>query len=266
MTYFPLSLLLLAGAARAQTWTAAPLAGAFDDDNPGAVANMAFGDQLQNRGFHQICDKIPLDAQFSDNQGLAKSQQEGDRGLLAGGAGGASRRFYRYPTGTLALVDEVNADLSLGWAQKLTRVTSAGAPLMLVFSAESQGRSTVVRPLGDAVNTCEEVRQLVDLKTFKTALPLTGQRLAGMKVGELWKFPASCKIGVGPQAGAYPTGPALSGGFFIAFTHSRARDGMATLYRLSQDTVRLRVRIDRAQAYTLSGTAIGSPLPLFTLW
>ncbi len=249
----------LAAAATQTPWTPADPSGAFADDSPEAVAVLGFNDQLQNRGFHQICDKIPFEAGYRDNNGLGQSRQQGENGFLVGGTNSASRQFYRYPSGQLALIDSLNIDLSMGYSRKLLHTTGP-APLTMFFSSEFQGQSLVIRPLQND-NSCQQLGKLVKVTSFKTAFPLSAKRISKMEVGELWKIPASFQIGIGPQAGFYPSSPALSGAFILSLTYSKQRGGMATLYRMSPDVLRFRVRIDRIQARTLDGQIIGSPLP-----
>src|SRR5579872_4556513 len=136
---------LLASASLAQSWTSADPAGALDDDSPEAAAVLRFSDQLQNRGLHQVCDKLPMSGDYSDNERLVDSRKNGDNGELAGGAAGGGRQLHRYPNGELALIDSVEAELSLGYSKKLLH--SAGpSPLSLIFGSDFQGRSMVARP------------------------------------------------------------------------------------------------------------------------
>ena len=111
--------------------------------------------------------------------------------------GSANRSFTSYPNGQLALVDEVG--LSLGYERASGRPLYEGGEKLLALASSEfsvvggvslKGSSVVVRPL-DGKKSCEQLKKLINIPQFKTALPFRANRFAEMKTGEVWKLPVS---------------------------------------------------------------------------
>ncbi|MBI5596032.1 MAG: hypothetical protein HY928_08085 [Elusimicrobia bacterium] len=217
------------------------------DTNPGAPERSGFWDRLQNNAFDQICKNIKL-----------KHRQS----VAVDGVGGAgvtvNRELQRTAAGTFALVDRASLDLSLGLGQSLFQDAVGGVGLSV--GASVSGESAVIRPLGTK-KSCDEVKRLVNVFDFKAALPLSAERVARMQVGELWRIPLTLHIGagIGASLGELPASISLG----------RGKEGRvsATLFRLSEDQVRFRLRIDKADirnrggevVYSIPGAALGFP-------
>ncbi len=216
------------------------------DANPGAPERSGFWDRLQSGAFDQICKNIKL----------RTSQHVAVDGLGAGLT--VDRELQRTAAGTFALLDRAGLDLGVGFGRSVFE--DGGAALGVSVGATLRGESVVVRPLATK-KSCDEVKRLVNVLDFKPAIPLSPARIAAMQVGELWRLPLTISVGVGVGARLADLPVTISLG--------RSEEGRAavTLYRLSEDQVRFRLRIDKADVvskggevvYSLPGAALGFP-------
>lgn len=180
-----------------------------------------------------------------------------------GGITGEFRRWFeKYPDKTLALVDEVGLKLNTSLASDILNIENFGA-LNVSISGAIEGKSLVVTPLGTD-RYCSEMKLLVDLRKVKTVLPLTKERILNMKEGEIWKIPFVTYLSFGGGVGGQVV-PYLSISFG-AYT-SKTRTPSVSLYRIDDNDLRLRIRIERvlvkamnaqlASTYEISPTDIG---------
>lgn len=217
------------------------------DANPGAPEREGFWDRLQDKAFDQLCKNIKL---------------RGGQRFALDGYGGAGARVERYlartAPGTFALVDR--AELSLDGSYGVGALELPEGAVTVSFGASVRGESLVVRPLGTK-KSCGELGRLVNVFDLKPALPLSPERVAAMQVGEIWKLPITWHVGLG-------AGAALSE-FPAAISIGRGKESRAsvTLYRLREDALRFRLRLDKADVrhyggqavYSFPGAALGLP-------
>jgi hypothetical protein len=158
------------------------------------------------------------------------------------------RRLDTYPDGSLAIIDDEGIQGS--WNRPiLTRVVADGAASVgLNFGVTVGGRSTVVRRLATQ-QSCDEVRRLLDFRDIKSVFPINADRITAMQLGELWRIPMTLSYSEGVGAsGTKKVVPFLSLGRTDSGTTSM------TLYRIAQDKVRFRFRIDHV---VVTGPSIG---------
>jgi hypothetical protein len=189
-----------------------------------------FWDELKRDAFDDICKgvEIPVSADLSlDGVGGIEGKLE--------------RSFKQYPDRHIAVVDEVRVKLD-GGAGYQEALNLQGETFNVGFSASLEGRSVVVRKL-TGVKYCAELLNIIDLRKAKTVLPVTSARLSSMGINEIWKLPAVLRIGVGASAGA-----AAQPGFTVAFSMGAQKEAKPsiTLYRMAQNALRVRLRLDRA--------------------
>lgn len=217
------------------------------DANPGAPERSGFWDRLQQGGFDQICKNIKLRA----------SQRLGVDGLGSAGLR-VDREMQRTAAGTFALVDRAELDLSVGVGESVLQTAAGGVGISV--GASLRGESIVVRPLGTK-KSCDELGRLVNVTDFKAVLPVSPDRIAKMQVGELWRLPLTLHIGLGLGASLADLPAVISLG--------RGKEGRvsATLYKLDERQLRLRLRIDKADVrskggelvYSVPGAVLGFP-------
>lgn len=217
------------------------------DTNPGAPERSGFWERMQGKAFDQICKSIKL----RTGQGVDFPGYGGARAQV-------ERKLERTSAGTFALLDRIELSLNGGLSQSLLSGPEGG--LAISVGTTLKGESMVVRPLGTK-KSCDELGRLVNVLDMKAAIPLSPERIREMKVGELWRIPMTLHIGVGIGASAADLPASVSLG--------RGKEGRAsvTLYRLAEDKVRFRLRIDKADVrskggdvvYSIPGMALGMP-------
>ena len=178
--------------------------------------------------------------------------------------GSADRSFTSYPNGQLALVDEVG--LSLGYERESGRALYEGGEKLLALASSGfsvvggvnlKGSSIVIRPL-DGKKSCEQLKKLINIPQFKTALPFRAGRFAGMQVGEVWKLPVSFWMGITPTVSAGYANVSLG----ISLGAEKEVDHSVSIYRMSESELRVRLRLDQARiiSYGADVTAVIVPL------
>lgn len=217
------------------------------DSNPGAPERSGFWERMQGKAFDQICKSVKL----RTGQGVDFPGYGGARAQV-------ERKLERTAAGTFALLDRVELSLNGGLSQSLLSGPEGG--LAISVGTTLKGESMVVRPLGTK-KSCDELGRLVNVFDMKAAIPLSPERIREMQVGELWRIPMTLHIGVGIGASAADLPASVSLG--------RGKEGRAsvTLYRLAEDKVRFRLRIDKADVrskggdvvYSIPGMALGLP-------
>ncbi len=213
---------------------------------------------MQQGRLNQICRGLQL------NVGHGVSNK-----ILNGTRVRVSRSLQLLPDNQLALVDQENVDLALSHTFQVAHGGQAAFGITLLASL--QGTSLVVRPT-PTQDSCRELKRLVKLSDIKTVLPFTAPRLSAMEVGELWKMPFVLTVahseslslnGLLPlpqsETASLPTlGPAPQPGadYTISFGVGQTGSAIMTVYRLSQDQVRFRLRIDHARIQTAGGQIV----------
>ena len=167
------------------------------------------------------------------------------------------RSLQLLPDNRLALVDEEGLDVNLAHWFQVARIGKAAFGVTL--QAGLQGTSMVVRPT-PTQDSCDELKRLVKLTDVKTVLPFKASRLSAMEVGELWKMPFVLTISHAesltlPAAAAAVAAQPITD-YSISFGVGQTGSAIMTVYRLSQDQVRFRLRIDHARIKTAQGQII----------
>ncbi|MFH2201644.1 MAG: hypothetical protein ABIJ96_00870 [Elusimicrobiota bacterium] len=223
-----------------------------DDPNenvPGAPERAGFWDRMQDKAFDQICKNIKL-----------KQGQKLD--LPGAGAAGVSVQRYmqRTAAGTFALVDRAEISLDAGYGQSI--FDSPNGPVSISVGASIRGESVVVRPLGTK-KSCDELGRLANLFDIKTAVPLSPERISRMEIGEIWKLPLTLHIGAGIGTGLrFDEVPVA-----ISLGRGKSTRASVTLYRMAEDQLRFRLRVDKMDirdkggdiVYSVPGALLGFP-------
>ncbi len=200
-----------------------------------------FWEDLKEDVFDDVCKEIKPD--ISEGVGIDN----------VGGIEGRFKRFLKqYPDNRIALVDEVGLKLHAGHA--VSEVLDVGGnPFNINIGGHLEGKSIVVRKL-DNVKYCKEILKLIDVRTVKTVLPPTARRISEMKPGEIWKLPMSLRVSLGGGISA-PVQPWMSVSFSLG--HTKEKKPSLTLFRMNENWLRFRVRLDRAEI-THGGVSAGS--------
>ena len=214
-------------------------------DSPSTPEWYRFWDNLQNKVFDDVCSKLKIPLSFDY------------RPVDYAGVGiKIERSLRRYPDRHIALIDHARLGLNLGYATEILKIAD-NLPLNIGITARVEGDAYVIRPL-DGTSGCSELDTLLKVWEFKTVAPVTEKRLTDMKVGELWKLPIVLEAGASLGTGM-PVGPATIG---VSIGYSQSESASVSLFRLRQDAVRLRIRIDRANVYSGGATASVAFIPL----
>ncbi|KAF0126722.1 MAG: hypothetical protein FD189_1644 [Elusimicrobia bacterium] len=200
-----------------------------------------FWEDLKEDVFDDVCKEIKPDL----SQGVGIDN--------VGGIEGKFKRYLKqFPDNRIALIDEVGLKLDAG--HSFTDILNVdGNPFNVNIGARLEGKSIVVRRLKE-VKYCKEILALIDLRTVKTVLPVSAKRIGAMQPGEIWKFPASIRVSVGGGISA-PVQPGLSVSFSLG--HSRERKPSLTLFKMDENKLRFRIRLDRAEV-THGGVSAGT--------
>jgi hypothetical protein len=271
-----LSVILTPGILNAQNWFTKP-SGFTDYQTPEAAKPsmvistepakktysngfMRFWEDLTGDALEDLCKAAQLDlsekVEFPNDVIVLKA--------------GYKRSMKRFPNNQIALIDELT--FKPGFAVDIP----APAPLLpadgsvmpvslsLTMNASIEGKSQVVRPL-KGEEYCTEIKTWAKLYNLKTAWPATTKRISKMKTGEIWKLPLTFHISAGIEGSVSPYKMvtfSLSAGTGMETTPS------VTLFRMSEDKMRLRVRLGKAKM-TTAGVKITStdiPFENFALW
>lgn len=207
----------------------APTAEPSQPGNTGGNELLHFWEDLKEDVFDDICKDIEIPI---------------EQGFDLDGVGGIEGKFKRYmkqyPDNKIAVIDEVGVKVNAG--HTFTDIFSvADNPFNIGFSAGLEGKSVVVRKTNED-KYCKNLLNLADLRKVKTILPINEKRIGAMGVNEIWKFPVRIHMGVSGGIG-YPVQPWLSVGFSLG-TSKEAKPSV-TLFRMSEDKLRVRLRLDR---------------------
>ncbi len=245
----------------ASGWVEADPSGGFSKYNPATVDRIEFGNQFQNQGMDQWCDRFPLIVPLSQDfvNGL------GPGSLLVGGTFSGTRQFLRYPDGSLALNDQLEIKFQSGYAMTaVKRAAGISQRALGVYAGVSvDGQSIVTRPLHTA-DSCSQVKRLLNVLDFKTVLPLNAKRISKMEVGELWEIPMVYQISFEPLDAAQvleTPGSLAPFSAYFAIGLSKTSDPTVTLFRKSSHDLRLKIHFDQFKTVSASGGAVVGPIP-----
>jgi hypothetical protein len=188
-----------------------------------------FWEDLKADTLDDICKnvEIPLDAGF-------------DIGQIAGVEGKFHRYMKQYPDNKIAVIDEVGVKLNGNYS--INDIFNVGGNAFNIgFGGGLEGKSVVVRKTNED-KYCKNLLTIVDLRKVKTILPVNEKRINEMGVNEIWKFPAVLRMNVGGGIG-YPVQPWMTVSFSLGA--SKEMKPSVTLYKMSEDKIRLRIRLDR---------------------
>jgi len=198
-----------------------------------------FWEELKADVFEDICGDVEL---------------ENTEALDLAGTGALKGKIKRYlkqfPDNKVAVIDEVGVRLEGGKGSgELLNI--GGSAFNVSFSGTLEGKSVVVRKTGEA-RYCKELLNLLDLRKAKTILPVNEKRIAAMGVGEIWKFPMLLRMSLGGGLG-HPTPPWFS----VSFTFGKITEQKpsVTLYKMDENRLRLRIRLDKV---TVSGGGVSA--------
>ena len=211
-----------------------------------------FWDDLKNDTLDDLCKSADL-----------KLKEEGKLDNIGGIEGGFRRRLKKFPNGKVALLDEVSLGLKLGLGHELVNIPEIGG-LNVNLTGLLQGKSQVVRPL-ESDRYCRELGTLVKLYQVKTVIPAKANRIVKMDVGEIWKLPLTLRMGF-----SLGVGTNISEVVNVSVSAGKSKESKpsVTLYRMADDKLRLRLRIDRVEARTV-GAAVSTieiPMADIGLW
>ncbi len=212
-------------------------------------------DQQLRRGvLDQLCRqaKIPVGYHFGPND-------------FNGTGVGVDRYLQADVDNQVALIDDEKLHVQFGhaWTEALGQ---GGAAVGLSFGSSIEGHSMVIRRTG-TTKSCDEVLRLVDLRDIKTVLPMNGERLSKMGLGELWRIPFTLTYseGVGVADTTNPAGTPDTPAGAVSLSFGRSDSGAAsmTLYRIADDKLRFRFRIDHVVVYSKT-LGVTETFPAFT--
>ena len=179
---------------------------------------------------------------------------------VAGVGGGFGRYMLRFPSQKIALVDEVDVKLSATLGNNILQIPNVPG-LGVNITGQIEGKSQVVRPL-ESDRYCKELGTLVKLYELKTAVPSTAKRIAAMENGEIWKLPLTLHFGFGASIGTTideVINVSVSAG------ETKERRPSVTLFRMDDEHLRLRVRLDRVTVQSIGASASSVQIPMSDL-
>lgn len=267
-----ISLFIFPAVASSETWFSRP--SGFSDYVPQAskpsivVSTDLAGKDSYSSGFLRFWEDLTGDAIDS----LCKSAQiklNTDANFpndISGIKAGYKRYLRRFPNSQIALIDEISLNPHFAMDMPISEMAQGNLPfsIKLQFNSSISGKSQVVRPL-KGEEYCTELKTLVKLYNMKTAWPATQKRIAEMNIGEIWKLPLTFHIQAGVQASATAYNAVT---FALGSSVSKELSPSVTLFRMSKDKMRLRVRIGMAKMYSAGASAstISIPVEDLALW
>jgi hypothetical protein len=204
-----------------------------------------FGEKMRQNVLEQICRAVALDVGQGygiDGVGSVQGKIKRKIEVMPDEPGRPERR--------LALLEEVGLSLNLGRA--LLSLVEGPAAFSLSLNVGIQGASTVVRPL-PTNQSCKELVTVVKLWKQKTVLPLSSERIAAMQIGELWNIPAGISIG---HAEGVNIPIEDFAGVTVSFGTGQDGAALVTLYRVSEEKLRLRLRINHVRVHNKGGRVV----------
>ncbi|MDE2509508.1 MAG: hypothetical protein KGL74_00165 [Elusimicrobia bacterium] len=171
---------------------------------------------------------------------------------FSGTSVGLSRALATYPDNTLAVVDD--EQVTLAGAHTFSKLLGeGGASVGLSIGGEIGGHTMVIRRL-PSKQSCDEVFHLANFADIKTVFPISAERITNMQLGELWRLPFTLSYSQGLSVGDALLN-AAGHGTLLTLSYGRGDTGKTsmTLYRIADDKVRFRFRIDHVIVNTGSG-------------
>ncbi|MDO8804957.1 MAG: hypothetical protein Q7R35_11025 [Elusimicrobiota bacterium] len=211
-----------------------------------------FWEDLKKDTFDDICKNAELEL-----------NKEGKLANIAGLGAEFKRYMKKFPNEKIALIDEVKVSLSAALGNDTLHLPDMGG-LGVSLTGLLEGKSQVVRPLeGDRY--CRELDTLVKLYQVKTVLPLKASRIVEMKKGEIWKLPLILRMGFGASIGT-----TINEVLNISLSAGKSKESRpsVTLYRMDDNNLRLRLRIDRVEVRSVgvSASTLEIPMADIGLW
>lgn len=198
-----------------------------------------FWENLEGNSLDRLCRNAQI--QLNQNATIAN---------VIGIGGGLKRYLKSFPNQRLSLVDEIQLKLSASIGQELLQVPNYGS-LSVGISGGMEGTSIVVRPLEDT-RYCKQLGTLAKLYEAKTVLPINAQRISGMENGEIWKLPMVVRYSIRASVGATFNGIVTVS---IGGAVTKERKPMISLYRIDDNNLRLRLRLDHVNVKTVGASA-----------
>jgi hypothetical protein len=181
---------------------------------------------------------------------------------FSGTSVGLSRALATYPDNTLAIVDD--EQVTLAGAHTFSKLIGAsGASVGLTLGGEIGGHTMVIRRL-PTKQSCDEIFKLADFLDIKTVFPLSAERITNMQLGELWRLPFTLSYSQSLSVGDSILN-AAGNGTILTLSYGRGDSGKTsmTLYRIADDKVRFRFRIDHVIVNTGTG-GVNELIPVLT--
>ncbi len=204
-----------------------------------------FWDDLKEGALDSICKeaqiKLNKDFTIADTVGLD---------------GGLKRRLKPLPSKQLALLDEIKLKVNASFGTEVLNVPNFG-PLNVSVGASLEGKSVVVRPL-ESNKYCKELDTLVKLYEVKTVLPVTPKRINHMEKGEIWKLPVVVHYGISGGIGS-SISEVLN--ISIGAGYGKDKKPVISLYKLDENNLRLRIRIDHITVKSVGASANTIEIP-----
>ncbi|MBI3552093.1 MAG: hypothetical protein HY077_06210 [Elusimicrobia bacterium] len=214
--------------------------GGFSDSE-----RIRFSEGMREHVLDQICRKaeIPLGHTFP----LTNFGGVGVEGV---------RRLRVLPDNRVAIQDSQKVFLDLG--HNLVTEQIGKETVGISVGGHFDGTSFVLRPM-QTTNSCAEIWDLLKVTQSKSIIPFKAQRLAEMGVGELWKLPAVLTIGHSESAtrtlrAADPSG--ITETTTISFGIGQTGASIMSVYRMSEDKMRFRLRISHARIHNKGGSIL----------
>ncbi len=204
-----------------------------------------FWSNLGTEGMAKLCKSAQID--LNQNATLIDT---------IGVGGGLKRTLKPYPDQRLALVDEIDLNLSATLGYEAFQIPDIGA-FKVAISGGVEGRSVVVRPLKDN-SYCKNLLSLAKLYEVKTVLPITAKRIVNMEKGEIWKLPVVVRYGISGSVGA-TAGEIVN--ITIGADMTKERRPSVSLYRVDENNLRLRLRIDHVTLKSVGVSANTVEIP-----
>jgi len=212
---------------------------------PISSEQVQFWDKLKDGSFDSVCKNAQI--KLSQNAVIAD---------VVGIGGGLKRYIRSFPSRQLALIDEINVKLNANYGHEVLNIPDVGA-FSLGITGGVEGKSMVVRPL-ESDKYCSQLKTLVKLYDVKTVLPVTAKRISAMAVGEIWKLPVVVRYGVSAGIGA--TVPEILTISFGA-SETKERRPSVSLYRIDENNLRLRLRLDHITVKSVGVSARSIDIP-----
>ncbi|MDP2865301.1 MAG: hypothetical protein Q8O90_03565 [Elusimicrobiota bacterium] len=209
--------------------------------NTGNNQLLHFWEDLKSDVFDDVCKSAEIEL-----------NQDASMDAVGGIESGFKRYLKQYPDNYIALIDEVGVKINAG--HTFSDILNIGGNAFNIgFSGALEGKSVVVRKMGET-KYCKELLTLVDLRKVKTILPVNEKRINEMALNEIWKFPAVLRTGISGGMGV-----AVQPWATVSFSLGTSKElkPSVTLFKMSENALRLRIRLDRITVKS-AGVSVGT--------